>query len=245
MDETLAQKLKTYKPTPQTTTLIQQTPVLLLVGPTGAGKDTLKDQLMATGEFHHIISHTTRPPRINHGVIEQNGKEYHFIDKATAEQMLDDHALIEAKMYSGNLYGTSVAEIQAAHNEAKIAMTDIEVQGVAEYKALDPNVMAVFLLPPNFETWQARLQRRYGDVVDVADARLRLQTALSELAQLLSTDYYVAVINDDLDAAFKQIETITTSRDHTTPDEPAARAVAEQLAKDIQTYLNRTVSTAD
>ncbi len=237
MDTPLARKLVDYKPAETSKKLIQETPILVLVGPTGAGKDSLKDKLLQTGRFHHIISHTTRPPRINHGTIEQDGREYHFIDKATAEKMLDEQAFIEAKIYSDNLYGTSVAEIQAAHDEGKIAMTDIEVQGVAEYKALDPNVMAVFLLPPDFTTWQERLQRRYGDVVDAADARLRMQTALDELEQLLTTDYYVAVINDDLDTAFSQIQTITESQDHNTPDEPAARAVATQLAQDIRAYL--------
>lgn len=241
MDSSLVQKLAAYKPAAAAKALIKQTPILVLVGPTGAGKDSLKDKLLKTGRYHHIVSHTTRPPRINHGQIEQDGREYHFIDKAMAGQMLDDQALIEAKIYSGNLYGTSVAEIQAAHDEAKIAMTDIEVQGVAEYKALDPNVMAVFLLPPDFDTWQARLQRRYGDVVDAADARLRLQTALDELDQLLTTDYYIAVINDDLDTAFNQIQTIVNSADHSTTDEPAARTVAQKLAQDIRAYLDKTV----
>ncbi len=240
MDTQLARKLSAYKPDESAKQLIKETPILLLVGPTGAGKDSLKDKLLETGDYHHIVSHTTRPPRINHGILEQDGREYHFIDKAAAENMLDDHDLIEAKIYSGNLYGTSVAEIQAAHNEGKIAMTDIEVQGVAEYKALDPGVMAVFLLPPDFKTWQERLQRRYGDVVDAEDARLRMQTALDELNQVLNTDYYVAVINDDLDTAFNQIKTITRSQDHTTPDEPGARKVAEQLAKDIQAHLDQT-----
>lgn len=241
MDDTpLARKLSSYKTDESATRLVKETPILLLVGPTGAGKDSLKDELLKTGEYHHIISHTTRPPRINHGIPEEDGREYHFIDRATAEKMLDDNGFIEAKIYSGNLYGTSVAEIQAAHDEGKIAMTDIEVQGVAEYKALDSGVMAVFLLPPDFKTWQARLQRRYGDVVDAIDARIRLETALQELRQLLDTDYYVAVINDDLDTALGQIKTVVSSRDHTTPDEAAARAVAEQLAKDIQAHLGQT-----
>lgn len=237
MHNTLEDKLANYKPSPAVSQLIHDTPILLLVGPTGAGKDALKTRLLETGKYHHIISHTTRSPRINHGVIEESGREYHFIDKATAEKMLDEQGLVESKIYSGNLYGTSVAEIQAAHDEGKIAMTDIEVQGVAEYKQLDPGVMAVFLLPPSFQIWQERLQRRYGDVVDAADYRLRLQTALDELKELLNTDYYVAVINDDLEVAFQQIEAVTTSQDHKSPDEPAARAVAEQLATDIRTHL--------
>ena len=236
--DTLARKLADYKPTEATKQLVRSTPILLLVGPTGAGKDSVKEELLETGRFHHIVSHTTRPPRVNHGVPEQNGREYHFIDKAEAEKMLSEQRLIEAKMYSGNLYGTSVAEIQAAHDEAKIAMTDIEVQGVAEYKALDPGVMAVFLLPPDFKTWQERLQRRYGQVIDVSDYRRRLQTALKEIEELLSTDYYVAVINDNLDQTVDQIQAIINSKDHSAPDEPAARAVAQKLVADIKNYLN-------
>ena len=237
MDDALAAKLANYQPTDQTKQLIRETPILLLVGPTGAGKDSVKDKLLESGKFHHIISHTTRPPRINHGIPEEDGKDYHFISKNEAAKLLDANQMIEAKMYSGNIYGTSTAEIQAAKDEGKIAMTDLEVQGVAEYKALDPNVMAVFLLPPDFTTWQERLQRRYGDVVDAADYRLRLETALQELEQLLATNYYVAVINDRLDDTVAQIETVVTSQNHSTPDEPKARAVAEQLAQDIQTYL--------
>jgi guanylate kinase len=237
MPDSLSQKLVAYRPDASVKQLIKDTPILLLVGPTGAGKDSLKDKLLETGQYHHIVSHTTRKPRINHGILEQDGREYHFIDKAAAEKMLDKHGFIEAKMYSGNLYGTSVAEIQAAHDEGKIAMTDLEVQGVAEYKALDPSVMAVFLLPPDFKTWQERLQRRYGDVVDAEDSRLRMQTALDELQQLLTTNYYVAVINDDLEETYQHIKTVVDSQDHTTPDESRARAVAEQLAKDIQAHL--------
>jgi guanylate kinase len=237
MDSSLAQKLKAYHPSDNVKNLVQNTPILLLVGPTGAGKDSLKAKLLETGKFHHIISHTTRPPRINHGVVEQEGREYHFIDEATAAKMLDDQAFIEAKVYSDNLYGTSVAEIQAAHDESKIAMTDLEVQGVAEYKALDPGVMAVFLLPPDFQTWQQRLQRRYGDVVDAADYRLRLQTALDELDQLLTTDYYIPVINDDLAQTFREVDTMLQSADHHAEHEDQAHTVAQQLAQDIKNYL--------
>lgn len=241
MDNALTARLVEYKPDDSVKDLVNQTSILLLVGPTGAGKDSVKNKLMASGRFHHIISHTTRQPRINHGIIEQDGREYHFINDAKALEMLDNHEFIEAKSYSGNLYGTSTAEIKAAHDDGKIAMTDLEVQGVAEYKALDPDVMAVFLLPPDFETWQKRLQTRYGDVVDVNDYRLRLETALHELEELLATDYYVAVLNDNLDEVVTHVETIVNSADHKTPDEPAARATAEKLAEDIRKYLSATI----
>lgn len=239
MDDDLAKKLAAYKPDDSVKKLIKETPILLLVGPTGAGKDAVKEKLLATGGYHHIVSHTTRKPRVNRGVPEQDGVDYHFIDKTEAGKMLDEHGFVEAKIYSGNLYGTSVAEIRSAHDEGKTAMTDIEVQGVAEYKELDPGVMAVFLLPPDFETWQARLRHRYGDVVDAEDMRLRMRTALDELARLLKSDYYVAVINEDLDTVFKQIQDFVGSRDRAATDDAKARAVAQQLAIDIHAYLEK------
>jgi len=236
MERTLADKLATYKPAEATVKLIKTTPILLLVGPTGAGKDSLKTKLLETGNYHHSIPHTALPPRIKHGIIEQDGREYHFVDEPTAAKMLDSQAMVEAKIYSGNLYGTSVSEIQKAHDDGKIAMTDIEVQGVAEYKTLDPNVMAVFLLPPDFKTWQTRLKRRYGDVVDATDFRRRLQTALEEIEQLLNTNYYTALINDDLDKTSKTVQALTQTPDGHT-DDSAARAIAKQLAHDIQAYF--------
>jgi guanylate kinase len=242
MDSSLQAKLASYKPAEATIDLIKSSKVLFLVGPTGAGKDSLKLKLLETGKYHHLVSHTTRPPRINHGILEVDGEDYHFINKDTAKKMIDDKAFVEAKVYSGNLYGTSVEEIQEADDEGKIAMTDIEVQGVAEYKSMDPNVMAVFLLPPSFQIWQERLVRRYGDVVDMEDHLVRLETGLNELDQLLNTDYYIAVINDDLEDAAKHVDNIATSESHVNPDEVEARNVAKQLAKDIQEYLDKNAA---
>jgi len=244
MDTQLKKLLATYKPSAQTVSLIRSTPILFLVGPTGAGKDALKSVLLTSGRYHHIVSHTTRSPRINHGIIEQDGVDYHFIDLAQARRMLEAHEFIEAKIYSGNVYGTSVSEIQQAHNEAKTAITDLEVQGIAVYKAIDPNVMAVFLLPPDFETWQARLQRRYGDVVDAADAKLRMQTALVEIEQLLNHDYYVAVVNRELSETLAEIKTIASTGTYDSARRIEARRVAQGLAKDIEKYLETPAQTS-
>ena len=228
-----------YQPTDSTRELIKNTPILLLVGPSGAGKDAVKDKLLETGKYHHIISHTTRPPRINHGTLEQSGREYHFIALPQAAVMLKEHLFIEAKNVHGNVYGTSASEIQAAQNEAKIALTDIDVQGVIEYKAIDSAVMAVFLLPPDFKTWQARLQRRYGDVVDAGDARVRMQTALDEIEQLLNTDHYCAIVNDNLDETLRQVAAIVATHVHDVLQEKAARQVARKMDDDIRAYLDQ------
>src|SRR5580704_7183193 len=107
METTLTQKLVTYQPKQSTIELIKQTPILLLVGPTGSGKSVLQEELLESGDYHLIVSHTTRAPRLNHGVMERDGQEYHFIDTERAEMMLDQQAFVEAKVFSDNLYGTS------------------------------------------------------------------------------------------------------------------------------------------
>lgn len=239
MDQDISKLLAGYQPSKKVVELVRATPILLLVGPTGAGKDSLKGKLLKTNTCHHIVSHTTREPRINHGVMEVDGQDYHFIDKPTAIQMLKDKAFVEAKIYSGNIYGTSASEIAVAQTEGKTAMTDVEVQGVAEYKNIDPKVMAVFMLPPSFKVWQDRLSRRYGDVVDAVDHRRRLQAALDEISQLLNTNYYMAVVNDDLEQTCKTVSQFIGAKGQASVNDEPARKVARQLARDIQAYLDQ------
>ncbi len=237
MEDRIIQKLTGYTPDQHALDLIRSTKILLLVGPTGAGKDALKVELLKTNNYHHIVSHTTRPLRINHGIPEEDGVDYHFIDLATAEAMIDKHEFIEAKINHGNLYGTSINEIKLARDDNKIALTDVDVQGVREYKELDPKVTAIFLLPPSFVVWQDRLTHRYGDVVDADDHKVRLQTALAELEEMQNSGYYDAVINDYMPDTYKQVTDIIVNG--ITPDQSKALAVAEQLIRDIKDYLSK------
>jgi guanylate kinase len=235
LQERLTLLLKDYKPSPEAIQLINSTPIVLLVGVSGAGKDTIKHRLLETGEYHHIVSHTTRPMRSNGGVMEQDGVEYYFIGKDQAASMLERGEYVEANEYSGNIYGTSVAEIKKAHDEGKIAITDMEIQGVAEYKALDPKVIAVFVLPPTYKEWQRRLQARYGvQGADSADMQRRMNTAIAELQEALSKPYYHFVVNENLDEAVEATNSIAHHGDEFTMIDKSFRVWAEKLLKDLK-----------
>lgn len=229
MQSTLDGLLKAYKPEDAAITLVRRTKVLLLVGVSGAGKDTVKHRLLDTGAYHHIVSHTTRAPRMNHGIMEQDGVDYHFITVEQAAELLAKKAFIEAKVYSGNLYGTSVMEIQAAHDADRIAVTDLEVQGVVEYKRISESVAAVFLLPPSYDVWQKRLMQRYdGGVADEADIAKRMQTAKEELRHALDTEYFHFVINDTLPGTLRTVDGIAHHR-----MAPRREQKAEELARNL------------
>jgi guanylate kinase len=231
--DAVKQKLSAYEPSAVTIELIRKTPIVLLVGVSGAGKDSIKHKLLESGDYHHIVSHTTREPRENKGIMEQDGREYHFISLAEAEKMLDDRTFVEAKMYSGNIYGTSAAEIQTARDDGNIALTDIEVQGVVEYKAIAPNVQAIFVLPPSYDVWQQRLKSRYKESdISPTDIMRRMQTADSELKEALQKDYFRFVINDELDEAVKVVDAIA----HGAPAGQESET-ARQLAQELLTQL--------
>lgn len=228
MNDHLKNKLDNYKTPQKAKNLIDNTRIVFMVGVSAAGKDTVRTKLLLTGNYHHIISHTTRPPRANHGVMEIEGTDYHFIDFKTAEKMLDQDEYVEAKMFSGNIYGTSIAEIQKAHDEKKIAITDLEVQGVAEYKAISDKVVAIFLLPPDYETWQRRLRDRYIGQIDEKDIKKRMRTAKIELQEALYKPYFEYVVNKDLETTVKIVDEIAHGH-FSDKKNAAARQVAQAL----------------
>lgn len=228
MNDRLKQKLDQYKTPQEAIDLINSTRIVFMVGVSAAGKDTVRTKLLLSGKYHHIISHTTRSPRANHGVMEIEGTDYHFTDLENLEKMLDNEEFVEAKMFSGNVYGTSIAEIQKAHDEDKIAITDLEVQGVAEYKAISDKVVAIFLLPPDYETWQQRLQDRYVDQSDEKDIKKRMLTAKIELQEALDKPYFEYVVNKDLETTVKIVDEIAHGN-FSDKKNAAARQVAQEL----------------
>jgi guanylate kinase len=233
--EQVAKAVAGYSASAKAKEIVRDVPTLLLVGVTGAGKDTILRQLLKTGDYHSLVSHTTRKPRANHGIMETNGVEYHFIDLEAAKHMLDRQAFVEAKFYSHNVYGTSVAEFQLAADEGKIAVNAIEVQGVAEFMAISKTTSPVFLVPPSYDVWIARLKNRYTDWWENhrEDFEHRLQTAKKEFEHALETDYFIPVVNDDIEKVTTRIDALAHG-DTLTPEEHEA---AEKVIREILEHL--------
>ena len=216
--------------------LVRKTKLLLIAGVVGGGKNTVINELLKGSEYHQIVSHTTRPPRNNHGVMEMDGTDYHFVTLAEAEKLVEEKAFVEVKYVHGNVYGTSVAELRAAHDEDMIAVTDIDIMGVVEYLDIKPDTHAIFLLPPSVETWLARLERRYGSLENHHDEiEKRLRTAYDEIKFIQQDDRFILVVNDDLETTVERIEQIVAGeRDHTSE---FALTIAEHLLEYISHRL--------
>lgn len=234
----LAKRIEEYEPSSAVADLARSTKIALLVGISGAGKDTIKHELLKQPEFLDIISHTTRPPRKNNGVLETPDVDYHFIDDTTAEKMLANHEFIEAKFVHGIVYGTSIHELKKSHDARKIAITDVDVQGVDEYKQLSSDVVAIFIIPPSYSVWRQRLSQRYeSDEAFAAEWDRRRNSAVSELQRALEVPYYHFIVNDDLERAVHVTGQIAHRPDVFHREDDEARLRARDLLTAIQTSL--------
>lgn len=176
--------------------------LLIISSPSGAGKTTLCNRLRKEfGELAFSVSHTTRKPRPN----EQNGREYHFVDVSEFRRLAADHAFAEWAEVHGNLYGTSLREIENARkNNATGILFDIDFQGARQIRAKVPEAVAVFVLPPSLEELERRLRGRATD--DEATVQKRLAKAQKEIENYALFDYLV--VNDDLDRAYDRLRSV-------------------------------------
>lgn len=233
----LEQKIASYEASAETIELVRNTKIVLLVGISGAGKDTVKHQLLQKPIFRDIVSHTTRPARVNNGVAEVEGVDYHFIDQMTAEKMIDSREFIEVKFVHGTVYGTSVAEVKKTHDDGKIAITDVDVQGVSEYKQMSDQVVAIFILPPSYDVWRERLSHRYAsDEEFEAEFPRRRESAIMELEKALATPYYHFIINGDLEHTVLVAEEIATEPEMVRSKDEEIRLLAAELLQEIKSH---------
>ena len=239
-NERLRRKVEAYRPGAHALAVLRQTPILILSAISGAGKDAVKFRLLEkyASQYHHVISHITRPQRSQHGVMERDGFDYHFISTAAAETMLDQQAYIEVDWYVQNVYGTSVEEIEKAHAQNKIAITDITIVGADHVAELTPTAKPVFLFPPSFEEWQRRLLSRYGDDHQdhAADIRGRMEIAMRELAHAVESNRFYLVVNDDLEKTVELVNRIAHG-EAVEPHYHKAQAIAEEILQKLHDVL--------
>ena len=207
---------------------LRSTKLVLLVAPSSIGRNTLIRELQKTGEYHFIVSDTTRKPRVNDGILEKNGREYWFRSEEEMLNELKAGLFLEAAIiHNQQVSGISIRELEQARVEGKTAITDIEVVGVHNIMGAKPDAIALFVLPPSFEEWQRRIRDR-GEM-SPHEYRRRMESAAKELKAAVSEPYYKFVINDNLAEAVEHIHQIVQNGVIDANEQSTARLLAEQL----------------
>jgi guanylate kinase len=152
------------------------------------------------------VSHTTRRPRAS----EADGREYHFVTHDQFSSLIEQGKFLEWAEVHGNLYGTSVTEIERATNaKSRGIVFDVDHQGARQIKSHIPDAVSVFILPPSMAELHARLSGRASD--DTATVARRFNAALTEIEHYGMFDYLL--LNDELEPSCQKLVSIFTAEE--------------------------------
>ena len=173
----------------------------IISGPSGVGKSTVLSALLEKRKnLYFSVSATTRDPRPG----ELDGIHYHFMDAESFRKWIAMDQFLEYAEYVGNFYGTPKKYVDAAMDEGKDVILDIEIQGATQVHELRPNVVRIFIAPPSWEELERRLTARGTDSPE--KVQKRLLRAKVELENAGHYDYFV--INDTVDNAVAELRAI-------------------------------------
>jgi guanylate kinase len=177
--------------------------LLVISSPSGAGKTSLSRRLVAehAPDLVLSVSATTRSPRVG----ERDGREYHFVDRAAFDAMIEGDEFLEWALVHEHAYGSPKAPILDHLREGRDVLFDIDWQGAKIVSAALPeDTVKVFILPPTMSDLADRLHSRAQDAEDVI--MRRLGRARGEIARWIEYDY--VIVNDEFDEAYGKLAAV-------------------------------------
>ena len=176
---------------------------IIVSGPGGVGKGTIVDELVGRDPRLWLSrSWTTRAKRPG-----ERDNAYVFTDAATFERRIEDGGFLEWTEFLGNYYGTPTPEPRPGTD---VVVLEIEVDGARQVKAVRPDAVLIFVLPPSREEQERRLRER-GDRDDRVFARLR-KAEEEEPVGMAIADH--VVVNDELHDTIAEMLTIIDAARH-------------------------------
>ncbi|MBS1704620.1 MAG: guanylate kinase [Armatimonadetes bacterium] len=175
--------------------------LVILSGPSGVGKDTLLQQWsLRNPRVRRVCSYTTRTPRPG----EQDGIDYHFVDRETFTRMIESNYFLEYKNVYENYYATPLVDMERMLEEGLIAVLKIDTAGALEAMRKRPDALTIFILPPSTEELERRIRSRGQDSPEQIEKRL--SAAQAEMDEQIHYQYKVR--NELIERSIDELEAI-------------------------------------
>lgn len=174
--------------------------LLVISGPSGAGKGTICKALLDKNDFWLSVSATTRQARQG----EIHGKNYYFINREEFLKRIDNNDFLEYAEVYGNFYGTPKSSVIEMLENGKDVILEIDIQGALKVKEAFPEGVFIFILPPSMEELKKRIIKRGSETPE--SLMTRFKSAYKEINYV--SKYSYAIVNDEVEEAVKKIESI-------------------------------------
>ena len=175
--------------------------LIILSGPSGVGKETVRTRLDKIRKFEltYSISMTTRAPRNQ----EVDGVNYYFVSEAEFKKNIENDNFLEYAKFVGNYYGTPRDKVEALRDSGHNVLLEIEINGARQVmsKVHDEGVISFFLMPPSLSALEDRIRNRKTESEEII--RERLNKGKEEMT--MTDDYDYVILNDKVNRAAKEI----------------------------------------
>jgi guanylate kinase len=185
-------------------------PLLIVIsGPSGAGKDTVVQRMQERGlPFHFVVTATTRPKRAN----ETHGKDYWFVSEDEFARMIEQNELIEYAIVYGDYKGIPKAQVRKALGSGRDVVMRLDVQGAETVRKLAPEALLIFITTESEDELVRRLQERQSETSN--SLAIRIATARKELKRLEAFDYVIVNHDFQLDHTVDVVRGIIEAEHH-------------------------------
>jgi guanylate kinase len=175
--------------------------VIVVVGPSGVGKSTLVDKIVAEVPLlFDAVTYTTRAMRKG----EKEGLPYHFVSEEKFKELIAQDFFVEWAFVHNRMYGTPKDQIDGAIRDGRIVIMDIDVQGAKVFREKYPKCFTVFVLPPSVDELRHRIKKR--DKMSDAELETRMENARKEIAQ--SKEFDMHLVNADFTVSYGQFKKV-------------------------------------